>query len=322
MLLNSMFGSLFKKRQVDAVVGVEFGDSGVAFVHLSNASSAMPTLSHCEFISCDDESACVSLLAGRVKELGLQNVPCRVVLKRGSYQFLLVEAPKVPAEELNEALRWRIKDLLNFPVDQAVIDAFLLPQDSARGSALMAYVAVAENSVIQTSVDAISDAQLDLQSIDVAELCLRNLAVRAQDSARGLAIVHLVPGGGALQVIRNNQLYLSRQLDLEYNGGLLDDLPEEALTLELQRSLDYYERQMRQVPPKTILFCGENITADKLTESFTQNLSAAAMLLDFEDQLVLADDTQTHILPLCLLALGAALTASAQRYVSSEDAAQ
>lgn len=321
MLLNSMFGSLFKKRQADTVVGVEFGDGGVSIVLLSNASSAMPTLEHCEFIGSDDESKCVSLLASRVKELGLQNTPCRLVLKRGSYQFLLVEAPKVPAEELNEALRWRIKDLLNFPVENAVIDAFLLPQDSARGSAPMAYVAVAEKSVIQTAVDSIASSHLDLQSIDVAELCLRNLAIKAEDSSRGLAIVHLVQGGGALQVLRNNQLYLSRQLDLQYNGGLLDDLPEEALTLELQRSLDYYERQMRQVPPKTILFCGENITEDKLTDSFTQNLSATASLLTFEDQVVLADTTQSHLLPLCLLALGAALASSAQCHASSEVAA-
>lgn len=321
MLLNTMFGSLLKKRQTDSTVGVEISDNGVALVHLSNASSAMPTLNHCEFIGCDDASKATPLLASRIKELGLQNTSCRLVLKHGSYQFLLVEAPKVPEEELNEALRWRIKDLLSFPVESAVIDAFLLPQDSARGGTRMAYVAVAEQSIIQQAVDAVSSAHLDLQSIDVAELCLRNLAIKAEDCSRGLAIVHLMQGGGALQVLRNNQLYLSRQLNLQYNGGLLDDLPEEALTLELQRSLDYYERQMRQVPPKTILFCGENITDDKLTDSFTQNLSATAKLLAIEDLLVLADDTKAHLLPLCLLALGCALSDSAQCHASSEGAA-
>lgn len=300
------------------MVGVEFCDDGLALVHLSNSLSAMPTVEHCEFLPCDNLPDQTALLAARIKELGLQKAPCRAVLKRGSYQFLLVEAPKVPAEELNEALRWRIKDLLNFPVDSAVIDAFLLPEDSARGGARMAYVAAAETPVVQTVVDAIASAQLDLQSIDVAELSLRNLAIRASDSSRSLAIVHLVPGGGALQVLRNQQLYLSRQLDLNYGGGLLDDLPEEALTLELQRSLDYYERQMRQVPPQNILFCGENISADKLTESFTENLTAKASLLMLDEQLVLANESQAHILPLCLLALGSALLNSAERNMTAE----
>lgn len=309
--MNSLFGSLLGKKPADGIVGVEFANDGIALVHLVNHLSAQPTLQHCEFISCDSSADRQALLASRVKDLGLQGCPCRFVLSRGQYQFLLVDAPKVPAEELNEALRWKIKDLLNFPVDQAVIDAFLLPQDSARDGLPMAYAAVAEESVVRQAVEVVNDSSLDLVSIDVAEMGLRNIAIGHSDSARGVAIVQLVQGGGALQVIRNNQIYLSRQLELEYNGGLLDDLPEEALTLELQRSLDYYERQMRQVPPQQILFCGENLSADKLTPSFVESLSAKSELLNLESQLIVDKEEQAHIVPLCLLALGAALKDSA-----------
>lgn len=312
--MNLEFAKVFKKRQANGVIGVEFNADGVALAYLTNTLAAVPTVEHIEFISCDKDADRSALLATRIKELGLQNTPCRFVLSRGSYQFLLVEAPKVPAAELNEALRWRIKDLLSFPAANAVIDAFLLPQDSARGGSPMAYAAVTESTVIQSVVDAMAAASLELQSIDIPELCLRNLAIRAADSQRSLAIVHMVQGAGALEIIRNNQLYLSRQFDLAYNAGLLDDLPEDALALELQRSLDYYERQMRQVPPKDILFCGENISPDKLTDTFKQALSASLHVLELESQITLADVQQAHLLPLCLLALGAALQDSTEQH--------
>ncbi len=224
-----MFGALLSRRKRDDLVGVEFHADGLALVHLQNYRSAVPTLQNCEFTACDAESDHAATLSARISDLRLQKTPCRFVLSHNNYQFLLVEAPKVPADELNEALRWRIKDLLNFPAENAVIDSFLLPQDSACKP--MAYVAVAEHPVIQAAVDAVEAANLDLQSIEIPELSLRNLAIRvirAADTARGLAIVQLVQGGGALQVICNKQLYLSRRFELNFSGGLLDDLPEES----------------------------------------------------------------------------------------------
>jgi MSHA biogenesis protein MshI len=47
---------------------------------------------------------------------------------------------------------------------------------------------------------------------------------------------------------------------------LLDKIPESEVVLELQRSLDYYERQLKQVMPTTAVFVGENIIEDKITE--------------------------------------------------------
>jgi len=289
------------------MVGVEVNTNGMALVHLKNTSSALPCLHHCEFIRCDESSDRAALLAAKIQDLGLQKLPCRYVLGRGHYQFLLVEAPKVPAEELNEALRWRIKDLLGFSVDKAVIDAFLLPGDSARAQKPMAYVAVVEESVIRQTMQIVADAHLELVSIDIPELALRNLAVRGTNSERGLAVVHLIQGGGALLVIRNKQVYLSRQFDLDYNGGLLDELPDEMLALELQRSFDYYERQMRQVAPADVVFLGENITSDKITEQLKENLSGNTALLEVTSGLQLNESIQSHLIPLCFLALGAAL---------------
>lgn len=295
-----------KSRQNEAI-GVEITAEGVAFAHIQRPATQQPLLAHCEFLPLDAGANPAEVLRSRLSKLGLQRLPCHFVLDPASYHLLLVEAPKVPAQELAEALRWRIKDLISFPVADAVIDAFMLPEDSSRGGNRMAYAVVSQRKTIAALVEQVKAAQLSLAVIDIAELALRNLAETCCDTKRGVAIVKLAQGGGSLQIVRAGNLYLSRQFSLSYNAGLLDDLPGEALVLELQRSLDYFERQLRQPPPSHIYLCGENVTADKLTPDIRAGLALSLDTLSLTSGLQIDERVQPHTLPLCLLALGAAL---------------
>ncbi len=294
------------KRQ-NEVIGVEFGAEGVAFAHIQRLATQQPQLAHCEFLPCNADDDPADILKSRLAKLGLLRLPCHLVLPPAEYNLLLGEAPKVPAEELAEALRWRVKDLITFPVAEAIIDAFLLPEDSARGSSRMAYAVVAQRKNIEALVVRARAAQLSFDVIDIAELALRNLAEACCDTQRGVALVKLGQGGGSLQILRNGNLYLSRQFSLAYNAGLLDDLPADALVLELQRSLDYFERQLRQSPPSHVYICGENVTEDKLTTDIKNSLPISIRLLSLQEGLQINDDIAEHNLSLCLSAVGAAL---------------
>lgn len=294
------------KRQ-NQVIGVEISTAGVAFAHIQRPATQQPYLMHCDFIPAESGMDSVELLRARLLKSGLSGVPCNLVMNSGSYQLILGEAPKVPAEELAEALRWRIKDLVQFPIAEAVVDGFLLPEDSVRGTSRMAYAVATQRKHIETAVAAIKAAGLELKNIDIPELVLRNLAEACCDTKRGVAIVKLHQGGGSLQIIRDGNLYLSRQFSLAYNAGLLDDLPGEALVLELQRSLDYFERQMRQVPPSHIYLCGENVTADKLTPTIRNSLAVSIHLLDLNNGIQIANTIPEHVYSLALCAIGAAL---------------
>jgi MSHA biogenesis protein MshI len=302
--LLKLFGA--KTRQ-NEVMGVEFGAEGVAFAHIQRFATQQPRLAHCEFLPCNADDDRAEILKNRLAKLGLSRLPCHLVLPPAEYNLLLGEAPKVPAEELAEALRWRVKDLITFPVAEAVIDAFLLPEDSARGNNRMAYAVVTQRKHIEALVTQARAAQLSLKVIDIAELALRNLAEACCDTQRGVALVKLGQGGGSLQILRNGNLYLSRQFALAYNAGLLDDLPAEALVLELQRSLDYFERQLRQSPPSHVFICGENVTEDKLTADIKNSLPISIRLLSLNEGLQVDDAVAEHNLSLCLSAVGAAL---------------
>ncbi len=310
--------SLFRKRPSNqGIVGVQINADGVSLVHASASLSSVErpaqnaaqaaTVHVAEWLPESDSGRQMALLEDRVERLDLRRKPCHLVLGREDYNLLLVEAPAVPASELREALRWRIRDLIDFPADQAVLDAFLLPEDRSRGGKRMAYVAVVHRQLIEQRVAQISEARLDLKVIDIPELAFRNLAYRTCDTERGVALVQLGGGTGSLYIVRGNDLHLARRFSVPYEGGLLEDLPEDVLLLEIQRSLDYFERQMRQPPPGHICLVGENLSGDKITESLTEGLPMPLSLLDIESALALEDGVQLHTMTLCLPAIGAAL---------------
>ena len=56
-------------------------------------------------------------------DVGLKDTVCNLVLAAELYTLSLIERPPVEDEELNEAVRWRIQENVDFPVDEAAIDS-------------------------------------------------------------------------------------------------------------------------------------------------------------------------------------------------------
>lgn len=299
----------WRQKQGNQLVGIEASDEGIAVARVVRGKGGL-RLESCDFISREAMGSVAETLSDKIKVLGAQANSCNWVLANGSYTLLLVEAPNVPAEELRDAMRWRIRDLISFPAEQATLDIFPLPDDGSRGKN-MYYVVASERSRIQDTVDLVRSSGLSLKSIDIAEMALRNLTELLPVERRGLALVRLRQGAGNLVLIREGRFYLSRHFELNYNGGLLDDLPEDALILELQRSLDYFERQMGQEPPARILFCGDSISEDKISANMRNSLPGELACLDLSGLIAGAENCEAHLLQLCLGAIGGALRTEA-----------
>ena len=91
--------------------------------------------------------------ASVVRDHGLAGATCVGVLSPEQYSLRLVDAPEVSRAELGAAARWLIGDLVDFSVDDAVIDFFEVPQQTSRGRPNRIYVVAAEARVVQRTVD-------------------------------------------------------------------------------------------------------------------------------------------------------------------------
>ena len=94
------------------------------------------------------------------REWHLERYRCATLLEPGDYQLLLVEAPNVPPAELKAAIRWRIKDLLDYHVDDATVDVLDIPPDpsgAARSHSM--YAVAARNGAVQACIERLGAAQ-------------------------------------------------------------------------------------------------------------------------------------------------------------------
>ena len=88
------------------------------------------------------------------REFDAKRFRCTTLLKPADYQILLVEAPAVKREELKPALRWRVKDMLDYPVDNASIDALDLPVPPGIAQRVhYMYAVAAKNETVRATVE-------------------------------------------------------------------------------------------------------------------------------------------------------------------------
>jgi len=232
--------------------------------------------------------------------------PAVLVLPIDQYQVFQVERPEgIEDSELADALKWKLKDFLDFSPAEAVSDVFAFPADASRGRGPLVNVVAARKPLVRELIDLVSGTGLELERIDIAELALRNLAARLDQSNRGVALVHLRDRYGQMVICQGDTLYLSRRLELSYDD-LRDASSQEnavqSLALEIQRSMDYFESQLGQVPPSTI----QLVARDSVLPLNSMLSSYMAAGIDVPDwsQFGLSEALDSRCLPAWSAALG------------------
>ena len=170
------------------------------------------------------------------------------VLQHGQYQFLTLDAPDLPREEWRDAIRWSIKDMVDFPVETAGIDVIDIPSNPQQWRRPSLMAVATPRTVLAPLADAGTDAGLPWHAIDVTETALRNLAVLSAEPGRGEALLHVGPTYSTLVIVAEGELLVTRHIEVTL--AQLTDTDDthrqshfERASLELQRTLDNVERQ-------------------------------------------------------------------------------
>jgi MSHA biogenesis protein MshI len=227
------------------------------------------------------------------KELHSANYRCTTVLGGGDYQFMSVEAPNVPRAELKTAMRWRLKDVLDFPVDEATYDVLDIPLDpnAAVRPQQSVFAIAARNSVIQARQKLFAKSKIRLRTIDIPEMAQRNVSALLEPDGRGIAMLSFNEDGGLLTVSWRAELYLSRRIDVTLAQLLEADHERrhqsfDKITLELQRSLDNFERQFSFISVAKLVLAPSG--ADGLQDYLASNLYTRVETLDLGQVLDIA----------------------------------
>jgi MSHA biogenesis protein MshI len=185
-----------------------------------------------------------------ISEFDLRRVPVSAVINASDYQIAQVQAPDVPRAELRAAARYSMRDTFDFPIDHATLDVFDLPEQNSSGNKRMCFAVATRGDAIEKVTSTFERHFRRFDVIDIPELCQRNLASLLPQDAKGVAFLLIRDDFAQLVLTRRGMLYVTRRFDFGVRGELNGDSEAEAnelpidpqmLSLELQRSLDYYE---------------------------------------------------------------------------------
>jgi MSHA biogenesis protein MshI len=237
-------------------------------------------------------------------------------LNPNEYTLLLTDAPDVPPDELRSAIRWRVKDLIDFHINDATLDVFDLPGEKAAGRTRSMYAVAARSAAIQKRADLMSAAGINLDVIDIPEMAQRNLATLLPEEAKGVVLLSLFPSSGLITISKQSEIYLSRNIDigldslqqLDADVQLLDPTSLfDRISLEVQRSLDYYDSHFHQSSVNTLALTPMSREIPGFVDFLKANLNVTVLTMDLMNLVECSTPIPREQQPVCLSTLGAAL---------------
>lgn len=276
MVLLTKIKNMFSKSHFNQVVGISLQHSSIAVCSLptiqANISSNEGEEKDSQFLWLNVHELNYSAAITKSEAKGNLAGKCHIVVNGQQAQIVQVDKPVVPITEIHSALKWQIKDLVSISPDNMVLDYFDGPV-LAGGKEKINVVCSPLNELKQI-VSAANEGNMEVASITIAEFAFANLLPMHNDAS--LLVCQQPNEDVVLLIVKQGKLYFHRRL----NGfNQIGNKSEDELTmtvidsfaLEIQRSSDYFERQLKQAPIKDIKvllpIATEGFFARKLAEN-------------------------------------------------------
>lgn len=287
---------------------------GVSVASVKRGQAGRATLQFANYEACSSTAECQRSLEQQVHQQKLQNSRCIAVLPADAYQLIQIELAELPDNERRDAARWQIREKIDYPPVEAVVDLVeVAPFGSDKKP--LTYVVAAQQKLLRDRVQLAEQSDLSLEVIDIAEFALRNICELFTEDERGLAVLLLLEQSGVLVVVRDGILYLVRWLSsgmddlLPFADGDYEALTEQldAIVLEIQRSFDYCESTFHLPMVSRLLIAQTQREIPAVVTYLNENLATTVESFSFAEVLTVPEESGQLQLNRCLLAIGGAL---------------
>lgn len=299
-------------KTAPGMVGIGVHSDGVSVVSVQHHRDGSVNVPFWEFRPWRDGEALDELINHIATEYRLGARRCATYMDPSDYRVLLTDAPDVPEAEINEAMRWRIKDLVDFDVIRAAIESFAFAGTTGHADQQQRYVVVAEEQALQRRIRQLEQAGVNIEVVDVPELAIRNLAHRAAgDVATGMLTLN--DTYGLLTLTRGATLYMSRVINIGTNdlANAADRRPLlDNIVAEVQRSLDYFASHFRQDTIEQLLLAPLPLNLPGMDEYFGGRLGVDVRGVQLETLAHWQQPIISEAAPRCAMTFGVALRQS------------
>jgi len=262
--------SLFSARHKPGWLAILLQGNSVTLAHVLRKPNALPQV--CLLDNFAVEKSEVDALQRLRTARHLKSYACTTLMPSGDYNLTQLDAPTVPKDERREALRWSLKDMVSYPLDSACLDVLDIPSDglpSGRSAGVL--VVSSGEQAVRARVAPFEKAGIALEVVDIPELAQRNVAALLEDENRGLAFLRVDETGMMLTLTFHGELIAVRRgevTSLQLNGPNAEQRArvKERLVLELQRSLDNFDRQYSHIPISKVVVASYPLVDELVAE--------------------------------------------------------
>ena len=171
------------------------------------------------------------------------------ILSGSRAEILTADKAPLTKQEMFEYAKWKIQDMITLPMQDIVYD--ILTNNSIKQPYFSKFLTavVVKRTVRDEILTSFRNHKIPLQAIDTMQTAIRDMFVMLDESNnKPIAFLNLTEKGAQVSIYLEGGLILSRHIDLsKFNEEVLseEDLNSifEKLTLEIQRNLDFLDRQ-------------------------------------------------------------------------------
>ena len=200
-------------------------------------------------------------LSAIAAQLATPNYPYTLLLPRDDYRVTVLPEPAVPADELAQSIRWQLAPLLDFAIEESVVESMSIPTKFWQPDKQQELYAIAAKSADMAQYASnFHEARLKLQAIDIRETSQRNIAALAEQADEVLGMVSFGVRHVQITFTWHGELYMDRLI--AESVASMDEHPDrrtaiyDRILIQIQRSVDALHNSLPFLQLGRILVAG------------------------------------------------------------------
>lgn len=242
-----------------------------------------------------------------ITDAELEGVPSVIVIPSDKVESAQIELSDLPEVDIQASLPWKVKELVSIPPQDMICD-YLAMDIQPSGQAPKAQVIATHRSYLDFILAPLHDAKVPVIAITTEQLVLARMQ-STKDAAQLLFIQH-TNTAAILLILKNQRICFARKIRgtdavINMSEAEIVDYGAEMVAIEMQRSIDYFESQLKQPPIKNAMIALAGPNEALLAAELNKSLPVPSLVVPYSG---ITDETGAMSLSF-VSAYGAALFA-------------
>ena len=272
LALLAKIKSHFNKQTTDKFAGISIHPECIRIVKIKQLETGYECIKSEEY-PIESQGKLDKLLSLIIDDFKLQNIRTVLVIGNNKTESAQIELSELPVVDIAASLPWQVKDLISIPPQDMICD-YIEMNVQPLGQTAKAQVMATSRAYLETLITPFHQNKAEITGITTEQFVLARMQ-STEDTAQLIFIQHKA-SDAILLILKNQQICFARKIRgadtiISMAPELILDGGSDFIAIEIQRSIDYYESQLKQPPIKNVLVAiagdNESIVIDALNNS-------------------------------------------------------